>query len=115
MADHLSEPLAQGVEMLRRDVLTAGSANAKLLRDNAELWLASIASFVVETPDLQQASFRTVQNVCLLARLLYMQGQIAETEDARRRALAEIDGLVVILARATPNQRARSMGFCEAS
>lgn len=111
MAAVLREPLATDVGSLRRHILNAGIASARTLCACAQSHLDSIGRFVEDTPDLQHASFATLQSVTAFSRLLYEQARIAEAEEARRRAIVALDDLARLLATTTPSQRAIDLGY----
>jgi hypothetical protein len=97
MAERVKELLARDVETLRADVFRAGVLNAKALQESAESHVAHLNALLRESPALQDASFSVVHRVIAFARLLYSQAAIAESEQARREALAAVDGLAAAL------------------
>lgn len=100
MAATTKDRLAGDIETLRADVLKAGVLNAKALQESAELHVARLQEATEPTPALQDASFQVVTSVIAFARLLYGQAAIAESEKARREALAAIDRLAAVLGHA---------------
>ncbi|MEZ2405792.1 hypothetical protein AB6806_03115 [Bosea sp. RCC_152_1] len=90
------------IETLRSDVLKAGVLNAKALQASAENHVANLGCVLPPSPELDEASFQTLTSIIAFARSLYGQAPIAELEAARRQALASIDRLAQLLARARP-------------
>lgn len=97
MAEKARELLAQEIETLRTDVLRAGVLNAKALQASAESHVAHMNEMLRSSAALQDASFAVVTDVIAFARRLYGQAAVAESEQARRAALAAIDRLAAIL------------------
>ncbi|MCU4182076.1 hypothetical protein [Bosea sp. BH3] len=105
MPEIMKDRLADDIETLRADVLKAGVLNAKALQESAELHVARLHDTAEATPALQDASFQVVTSVIAFARLLYGQAAIAESERARREALAAIDRLAAVLGHASCDTR----------
>ncbi|QEL22758.1 hypothetical protein FQV39_09410 [Bosea sp. F3-2] len=97
MAERVKELLARDVETLRADVLKAGVLNAKALQESAENHVAHLNEVLRESQALQDASFLVVSRVIAFARLLYGQAAIAESEQARREALAAVSRLATVI------------------
>lgn len=97
MAERVKELLARDVETLRADVLKAGVLNAKALQESAENHVAHLNEVLRESQALQDASFLVVNRVIAFARLLYGQAAIAESEQARREALAAVSRLATVI------------------
>jgi hypothetical protein len=101
MVDLMKDLLARDIEALRADVLKAGVLNAKALQESAESHVAHLHDLLRESRELHEASFQVMNDTIGFARLLYGHSAIAESEQARRAALAAIDRL------------ARVLGYCE--
>jgi len=97
MAERVKELLARDVETLRADLLKAGVLTAKALQESAESHVAHLNAVLRETQALQDASFSVVNRVIAFAKLLYAQAAIIESEQARRDALAAVDGLAAVI------------------
>lgn len=102
MAGSRDNRLPGDIETLRDNVLKAGVLNAKALWESAEGHVANLGSTLLPSPDLDDASFQVVTSVSAFARLLYGQAQVAESEAARRLALATIDRLAQLASKARP-------------
>lgn len=99
MADRVKDLLARDIEALRVDVLKAGVLNAKALQESAESHVAHLHDVLRESRELHEASFQVVNDTIGFAKLLYSHAGIAESEQARRTALAAIDRLAAVLGR----------------
>ena len=108
MADQVKDLLARDIEALRADVLKAGVLNAKALQDSAESHVAHLHEVLRETRELHEASFQVVNDTIGFAKLLYGHATIAESEQARRTALAAIDRLAAVLGRCEGREAAAS-------
>jgi hypothetical protein len=108
MADWMKDLLAQDIEALRADVLKAGLLNAKALQESAETHVAHLHGVLRETSELHEASFQVVNDTIGFAKLLYGHAAIAESERARRAALAAIDRLAAVLGRCECREAAGS-------
>ncbi|WP_306225876.1 hypothetical protein [Bosea beijingensis] len=97
MADRMKDLLARDIEALRVDVLKAGVLNAKALQESAESHVAHLHGVLRETRELHEASFQVVNDTIGFAKLLYGHANIAESEQARRAALAAIDRLAGLI------------------
>lgn len=106
MADRIKDLLAHDIEALRADVLKAGVLNAKALQDSAECHVAHLHDMLRESRELHEASFQVMNDVIGFARLLYGHAAIAESEQARRVALAAVDGLAAVLGRSESREAA---------
>jgi len=106
MADWMDDLLARDIETLRADVLKAGVLNAKALQERAEAHVAHLHDVLLESRELQEASFQVINDVIGFARLLYGHAAIAESEQGRRAALAAIDRLAAVLGRCECRQTA---------
>ena len=99
MADWIEDMLARDIEALRADVLRAGVLNAKALQESAEFHVAHLHEVLRESRELHETSFQVMNAIVGFARLLYGHAAIAESEQARRAALASIDRLAAVLGR----------------
>ena len=108
MADWMKDLLVRDIEALRADVLKAGLLNAKALQESAETHVAHLHDVLRETRELQEASFQVVNDTIGFAKLLYGHAAIAESEQARRAALAAIDRLAAVLGRCECREAAGS-------
>jgi hypothetical protein len=108
MADWITDLLALDIEALRADVLRAGVLNAKALQESAEIHVAHLHGVLRETRELHEASFQVMSDTIGFARLLYGHAAVAESEQARRAALAAIDRLAAVLGRSEPRDAAAS-------
>lgn len=99
MADEVQDYLTSEIETLRSAVFRAGALNAKALGPSTEAHLDNVLRFVTISPELDEATFLTVSHIALLARALYGQAGIGETEQVRKNALLAIDTLAIILTR----------------
>lgn len=99
MAALMKDLLARDIEALRVDVLKAGVLNAKALQESAESHVAHLHDVLRESRELHEASFQVVNDTIGFAKLLYGHAGIAESEQARRTALAAIDRLAGVLGR----------------
>ena len=108
MADRARDLLGRDIEALRADVLKAGVLNAKALQDSAESHVAHLHRMLCESRDLHEASFRVIDAVIGFAKLLYSQAPVAESERARRAALAAIDHLAAVADRCAWREEAIS-------
>lgn len=106
MADWIKDLLAHDIEALRADVLKAGVLNAKALQDSAECHVAHLHDILRESRELHEASFRVMNDVIGFARLLYGHAAMAESEQARRVALAAVDELAAVLGRSESRETA---------
>jgi hypothetical protein len=106
MADRIKDLLAHDIEALRADVLKAGVLNAKALQDSAECHVAHLHDMLRESRELHEASFQVMNDVIGFARPLYGHAAIAESEQARRVALAAVDGLAAVLGRSESREAA---------
>ena len=107
MAERVKDLLASDIETLRADVLKAGVLNAKALQESAEIHVARVHDVLHASADLQDASFEVVGSVIAFAKLLYSQAAIAESEQARRVALAAVDRLAATLDHAERREEGR--------
>ncbi|HEV7260052.1 MAG TPA: hypothetical protein VGN82_19870 [Bosea sp. (in: a-proteobacteria)] len=99
MADEVQDYLTSEMETLRSAVFRAGALNAKTLGPCTEAHLDNVLRFVADSHELEEATFLTVSHIALLARALYGQAGIGETEQVRKAALLAIDTLAIILSR----------------
>ena len=104
MAEQARDLLKRDIEGLRTDVLKAGVLNAKALQESAETHVAHLHLALHESAELHDASFQVVNGIIAFARQLYSQAAVAESEKARRGALAAVDRLAEVLERAELRQ-----------
>ncbi|MDP3257918.1 MAG: hypothetical protein Q8S58_00915 [Bosea sp. (in: a-proteobacteria)] len=100
MPDEVQNYLTSEIETLRSAVFRAGALNAKTLGPAAERHLDNILRFVTMSSPLEDATYLTVTRIAAFARALYAQLPVAESEAARREALAAVDALALHLDRA---------------
>ncbi len=97
MPDEVQNYLTSEIETLRSTVFRAGALNAKTLGPAAERHLENVLRFVTISPTLEDATYRAVTRIAAFARALYAQLPVAESEAARREALAAVDALALQL------------------
>jgi hypothetical protein len=97
MPDEVQNYLTSEVETLRSAVFRAGALNAKTLGPAAERHLENVLRFVTISPAMEDATYLAVTRIAAFARALYAQVPVAESEAARREALAAVDALALHL------------------
>jgi hypothetical protein len=97
MPDEVQNYLTSEIETLRSAVFRAGALNAKTLGPAAERHLENVLRFVTMSPALEDATYLAVTRIAAFARALYAQVPVAESEAARREALAAVDALALHL------------------
>jgi hypothetical protein len=97
MPDEVQNYLTSEIETLRSAVFRAGALNAKTLGPAAERHLENVLRFVTISPAMEDATYLAVSRIAAFARALYAQVPVAESEAARREALAAVDALALQL------------------
>ncbi len=97
MSDEVQNYLTSEIETLRSAVFRAGALNAKTLGPAAERHLENVLRFVTMSSALEDATYLAVTRIAAFARALYAQVPVAESEAARREALAAVDALALKL------------------
>ncbi len=97
MPDEVQNYLTSEIETLRSTVFRAGALNAKTLGPAAERHLENVLRFVTMSSTLEDATYLAVTRIAAFARALYAQVPVAESEAARREALAAVDALALQL------------------
>lgn len=97
MSDEVQNYLTSEIETLRSAVFRAGALNAKTLGPAAERHLENVLRFVTMSSALEDATYLAVTRIAAFARALYAQVPVAESEAARREALAAVDALALQL------------------
>ncbi|MBA4270010.1 MAG: hypothetical protein C0447_11415 [Methylobacterium sp.] len=95
MSDEVQNYLTSEIETLRSAVFRAGALNAKTLGPAAERHLENVLRFVTMSSALEDATYLAVTRIAAFARALYAQVPVAESEAARREALAAVDALAL--------------------